>query len=201
MVNTNQQQTWSGIDAGSAWEIEKDNGTKVACSLCQSAGSANSCGHGPEGRAKYLDTPKTYPEWIICFDWLRLGTNDETTLSAMEQGVLSWTSDVAERFSTQMFELLNFRIECASKRFQRNLDMAGGDESEVATALLTLKRELRFLKRLTTLPVIPDEKQSCFARQIQDYAVTAQQALQISAKSDGSGRLGAILRNYRIDEL
>jgi hypothetical protein len=119
----------------------------------------------------------------------------------MEQGALSWTGDVAERFSSQMIELINFRTECASKRFKRNLDMAGDNESDVTTALLALKRELRFLKRLSMLPVIPDEKQNSFARQIQDYAVTAQQALQISVKSDGSGRLGAILRNYRIDEL
>ncbi len=99
----------------------------------------------------------------------------------MEQGVLTWSAEVAERFSSQMFELISFRIECASKRFQRNLDLAGGDGSEVATALLALKRELRFLKRLTMLPVIPDEKQNDFARQIHDHAAHTQQAFEIRA--------------------
>jgi len=201
MANIYQQQTWSRIDDGSAMEIEKNNGTKVACSLCHSAGSASTCGHGPEGKAKYLDTPKTYPEWIICFDWLRLGTNDETTLSAMERGVLTWTSEVEERFSSQMFELIKFRTACASKRFQRNLDLAGEDGSEVVTALLALKRELRFLKRLTMLPVIPDEKQNDFARQIHDHAAHSQQAFEIRAKSDGSVMLGPILRKNRIDKV
>jgi hypothetical protein len=164
-------------------------------------GSATTSGYGAEGKTKSMNIPQTYADWIICFDEMRLGTNDEATLSLMEKGVLSWSSGVAERFSSQLFDLINYRIEGASKRLQRNFDMARGNETAVVTALLGQKRELKFLKRLTMLPAIPDDKKVYFAQQIQDYATNAQQSMENSAKSDRTGRLGYVLRNNRIDTL
>jgi len=148
-----------------------------------------------------MNIPQTYADWLVCFDEMRLGTNDEATVSLMEKGDLSWSSGVAERFSTQLFDLINYRIEAASKRLQRNFEMARGNETAVVTALLGLKRELKFLKRMAMLPAIPDDKRSYFAQQIKDYATNAQQSLENSAKSDRSGRLAYVMRNNRIDSL
>lgn len=148
-----------------------------------------------------MSIPQSYADWTKCFDEIKQGVNDEATLSAMEKGTLSWSSGVAERFSTQLFEVINFRIDGASKRLQRNMDMARGNETAIVNALLGLKRELKLLKKIANLPAIPDEKRDYFSGQITEYARNAQQSLENSAKNDRSGKLGSIIRNNRIDSL
>lgn len=148
-----------------------------------------------------MNIPQSYADWTKCFDEIKQGMNDEATLSIMEKGTLSWLSGVAERFSTQMFEVINFRIDGASKKLQRNLDMARGNETAIVNALMGLKRELKLLKRLTTLPAIPEDKREYFSMQIIEYSRNAQQSLENSAKNDRTGRLGSLFRNNRIDAL
>jgi hypothetical protein len=148
-----------------------------------------------------MNVPQSYADWTKCFDEIKQGLRDEEILFAMEKGTLSWSSGVAERFSTQLFEVINFRIDCASKRLQRNLDMARGNETAIINASMGLKRELKFLKKLTTLPAIPVDKKEYFFQQIAEYAKNAQQSLENSAKNDRSGRLRSLIKNNRIDSL
>jgi hypothetical protein len=148
-----------------------------------------------------MNIPQSYADWTQCLDEIKQGVNDEVILSAMEKGTLSWSSGVAERFATQLFEVINFRIAGASKRLQRNLDMAKGNETAIVSAMFGMKRELKFLKKIAKLPAIPDEKQDYFSRQINESAQKAQQALENSAKSDRSGRFSSLIKNNRIDNL
>lgn len=154
-----------------------------------------------EVKTEHMNSPQTYADWTRCFDEIKQGLNDEATISLMEDGSLSWSSGVAERFCSQLFEVINFRIDGASKRLQRNMDMARGNETAIVNALLGLKRELKLLKKLTILPAIPVEKRDYFSWQIVDYARNAQRSLEDSAKNDRSGRLGSLIRNNRIDTL
>lgn len=148
-----------------------------------------------------MSIPQCYADWTKCFDEIKQGINDEATLSAMEKGTLSWSSGVAERFSAQLFEVINYRVDGASKRLQRNLDMARGNETAIVNALLGLKRELKFLKKITNLPAIPDDKRDYFSKQIIEYARNAQQSLENSAKNDRSGRFASLIKNNRVDSL
>lgn len=148
-----------------------------------------------------MNVPQSYSDWTRCLDEIKQGLNDEAALSAMEKGVLSWSSGVTERFSMQLFDVINCRLDNASKRLQRNLDMARGNETAIVSALMGIKRELNFLKRLATLPPIPEDKRDYFSRQIIESAKNFQQSLENSAKNDRSGRLGSLFRNNRIDSL
>jgi hypothetical protein len=148
-----------------------------------------------------MTIPQSYADWMKCFDEIKQGLKDEETVAIMEKGTLSWSSGVAERFSTQLFEVINIRIDGASKRFQRNMDMSRGNETAIVTALMGIKRELKFLKRLTNLSAIPEDKRTYFFQQIVNYAKNVQQSLENSAKNDRSGRLGSLIRNNRVDAL
>ena len=148
-----------------------------------------------------MNAPRSYSDWTLCLDEIKRGANDDATLSAMEKGVLSWTSGVAERFCAHLFEVINFRLDGASKRLQRNLDMSRGNETAIVSGLMGMRRELGFLKRLTMLPAIPEDKRDYFVRQIAESAGNIQKSLENSAKSDRSGRLVSLFRNNRIDSI
>lgn len=156
---------------------------------------------GPKDSQSDMIPPGSYAEWARCFDELRNGLDDEAVLAAMEKGTLSWSSGVAERFTVQLFEAINSRIDGASKKLQRNMDMARGNETAIVNSLLGMKREMKFLKKLPALPAIPEDKRDCFSRQLSDYVRNTQECLEKSAKSDRSGRLGTLIRNNRIDAL
>ena len=143
--------------------------------------------------------PRSYAEWTQCFDELKRGLNDEDILAFMEKGSLSWSSGVAERFSMQLFEVINFRLDNAAKSFSRKLETSRGDEAPIINALLGLRRELIFLRRLSSLPAIPEDKRTYFSDQIAQYANNTQKSLEDSAKNDRSGRLSSIIRNNRLD--
>jgi hypothetical protein len=146
-----------------------------------------------------MSGPTTYAEWVKCFDVLKLGSNDDETIFIMEQGAISWTSGVAERFASELFDVINYRINDAAKKFQRSLDGARGNEVVIVNALLSVRKELSFLKRLTNLPAIPPDKKEHFTQQILEYANNTQQSLEKSALADRTGRLGSLVKNNRID--
>lgn len=148
-----------------------------------------------------MNSPNTYAEWVKCFDEMRDGLNDEVVLSGMEKGTISWTSGVAERFATQLYDLINFRLEKASKNVQRNLDMARGNDTAIINALLGLKREIKLLMRLSNLSALPEDKRSYLTGQITQYADNTQKALENSAKNDRSGKMSRIVINTKINVL
>lgn len=145
--------------------------------------------------------PVSYAEWVKCFEALIEGNKDEEVMEAMERGTLSWSSGVAERFSIKLFEVINQRLQKSSRIFQRNLDNARGNETAIVNALLGIRRELVFLKRLTMLPAIPPDKQGYFSQQILAYAQNTQQSLENSAKADRTGRLSSLIKNNRINNI
>jgi hypothetical protein len=146
-----------------------------------------------------MTVPQTYAEWTGCLDAFKKGDNDEETLACMEKGVLSWTSAVAERFSSQLFDVINYRLDNTAKKFQRNLDMSRNNETAIVQAIMNVRRELKILKRLANMDAIPVDKRTYFTQQLLDYAGNAQTALVNSAKNDRTGKLASTFRNHRID--
>ena len=148
-----------------------------------------------------MNVPNTYAEWVRCFDEMRDGVNDETVLSGMEKGTISWSSGVAQRFANQLYDLINFRLEKAAKTVQRNMDMARGNETAITNALLGLKREIKLLMRLSQLPALPEDKRSYLTSQITEYADNTQKALENSAKTDRSGKMSRIVIGTKVNVL
>lgn len=143
--------------------------------------------------------PHTYAEWSEIIKELRNAGNDEEVLAAMKLGTLKWQSGVAERFTQKFLEAINSRMNRAADRFQKSILRANGQESEIISALLFLRKEMAFLKRVTDLPVLPEQERSSFRNIVIDQAKAMQHSLEETAKRDRSGRLSSIVRNQRVD--
>lgn len=147
-----------------------------------------------------IAVPHTYAEWADALAALQAGADDQSVLEAMRQGSVAWQDGVAERFSKRLIDAVNFRMDAASDKFQKALTRARGQESVVVQALLTLRRELRFLAEVIQLPALPEETRKKYGQLVVEQADQMQSSLEASAKEDRSGKLSHIVRNHRIND-
>ncbi len=141
-----------------------------------------------------MKTPVTYADWSICLDSFEAGTNDDEAIDAMSDGSLSWTGGVAPLFARRISETVDSRLKRIADGMSRALRL-GGDTTTLARAMLDARQKLATVYRLAALPVFADELRESLQKQVGQYAQTAQQALEDSAKHDRSGRLASIIRN------
>lgn len=143
--------------------------------------------------------PKTYSEWVAVLDILKAKTDDDEVLLAMQAGTIEWQSGVAERFSKRLIEVINFRMNAAADKFQKEIGRSGVQERAIVQALLALRKELRFLSQAINLPAIPEEDRKYFYQLVVDQANNMQNSLEDSAKHDRSGKLAIIVRNNKVN--
>lgn len=143
--------------------------------------------------------PRTYAEWATVLDMFRNKVDDENVLAAMMQGTIEWQSGVAERFAQRLVDAVNFRINNATDRFQRDFSRSRGQESAIVPAILALRKELNFLVKAINLPVIPEKDRNQYCQLVIDEANKIQRSLEDSAKSDRTGRLSSIIRNNKVN--
>lgn len=143
--------------------------------------------------------PHTYAEWSSIINELKLKTDDEAVLEAMKKGTLEWQSGVAERFTKKLVDAVNYRINSASDKFQKNISHASGREGAIVQALLSLRKELRFLAEVVTIPPIPKDISDMYYNIIVGDAEKIQSSLEESAKHDRSGKLYSIIKNNRVN--
>lgn len=145
--------------------------------------------------------PHTYAEWTKLFDLLKNRTDDEEVLNAMTQGTLEWQTGVAERFAKKLIDTINFRMNSATDRFQKEIGRARGEERVVVQALLALRKEMAFLVKAIDLPVIPEKDRGQYRKLVIEQADKMQESLEDTAKKDRSGKLASIVRNHRVNSL
>lgn len=143
--------------------------------------------------------PKTYAEWFDIFEKLKSKTDDAAVLSAMQEGTVEWQSGVAERFAKKLIDTINFRMNAASDRFQKEMNRSNGREGAIVQALLALRREMCFLTKAVNLPAIPEKDRQQYIRLVTEQANNMQSSLEESAKKDRSGKLASIVRNNRVN--
>ena len=80
--------------------------------------------------------PNTYSEWVTVLTDFKNKKNDEDVLRAMKAGSIQWQSGVAERFSRKLIEAVNFRMNAASDKFQKDLSRSHGQEGAIVQAIL-----------------------------------------------------------------
>ena len=83
--------------------------------------------------------PRTYSEWVAVLDMLKAKSNDDAVLSAMQRGTVEWQSGVAERFSKKLIDVINYRMNAASDKFQKEISRSNGQERVIVQALLSLR--------------------------------------------------------------
>ncbi|MCD8050041.1 MAG: hypothetical protein LUG52_10730 [Clostridia bacterium] len=148
-----------------------------------------------------IKPPETYAEWAAVIDMFKAKTDDETVLASMRKGTLEWQSGVAERFSKKLIDAVNYRMNSASDKFQKEMGRAGGQESAIVRALLALRKEMSFLARAIDLPVLPEKDRLHYRALVTDQADNMQRSLEDSAKKDRTGKLASIVRNNKVNVL
>lgn len=146
-----------------------------------------------------ITPPHTYAEWASVLDMLKNRTDDEAVLHAMRQGTIQWQSGVAERFSKRLIDAVNYRMDKATDKFQREMGRAHGQEMSFVQALITLRRELEFLSKAINLPALPEKDRQQYYQLVISHANSIQSSLEDSAKTDRSGKLASIVRNNKVN--
>jgi hypothetical protein len=144
-----------------------------------------------------------YFQWTECFDAIEkwdIGHIDTETEKALEQGTISWTPGVADRFTNSLLVLINGRLDKLNKFFSTRIKTAV-DEFSISQVLIIYRKELIFLKKLCSLKTIPKETSEKLVKEIVDCAKKAQNNLDDTAKKDISGVLKRVLSGIRIDNI
>lgn len=149
--------------------------------------------------ATAIAPPHTYSEWVAVLDMLKAKSDDEAVLEAMLQGTIEWQSGVAERFAKKLVDVINFRMNSASDKFQKEMGRAYGQERAIVQALLALRKEMYFLSKAINLPAIPEKDRNQYHQLVISQANSMQSSLEDSAKKDRTGKLASIVRNNRVN--
>lgn len=143
--------------------------------------------------------PCAYSEWVTALEILKAKSDDAAILEVLRQGKMNWQSGVAERFFRRLSDVVNYRINNAVDRFQKEMNRAAGQEGPIVFALLSLRKELQFLIQVTNIPAVPSETKEQYCTLMREQANNMQKSLEDSAKRDRSGKLGSIVRNHKIN--
>lgn len=146
-----------------------------------------------------ITSPRTYAEWVAVLDMLKSKTDDESVLFAMQQGTIEWQSGVAERFAKKLIDVINYRMNSASDKFQKEMGRACGQERAIVQALLALRKEMCFLSKAINLPAIPENDRKQYYQLVISQANSMQSSLEDSAKKDRSGKLASIVKNNKVN--
>ncbi len=146
-----------------------------------------------------IKPPHTYSEWVTLLDMLKSKEDDEAVLEAMLQGTIEWQTGVAERFAKKLIDVINFRMNAATDKFQKELNRAYGQERVIVQALLGLRKEMKFLTRAINLPAIPEKDRQQYVQLVRSQADSIQESLEDSAKKDRTGKLASIVRSHKVN--
>lgn len=144
--------------------------------------------------------PRTYAEWVAVLDVFKSKSDDDNILRVMQQGKVEWQSGVAERFSKKLFESVNYRLNGATDKFQKEMSRANGQERNIIQALLSLRKELSFLAEAIALPAVPEDDRQRYRQLVLSQADNMQRSLEDSAKRDRTGKLASIVRNHKVND-
>lgn len=148
-----------------------------------------------------IPTPHTYSEWVSVLDIFKSRSNDSEVLIAMRAGTIEWQSGVAERFSKRLINSVNYRMNVASDKFQKEMGRSYGSEGAIVQSLLALRKEMSFLAQAINLPALPDEDRQHYLQLVIDQANSMQKSLEDSAKMDRSGKMTSIVRNHKVNTI
>lgn len=148
-----------------------------------------------------ISTPHTYAEWVKVLDIFKQKTDDMDVLAAMQAGTIEWQAGVAERFSKRYMDSVNSRMNAASDKFQRDLSNARGAEGAIVQALLSLRKEMKYLVQAVNVRAFPEEYRRQYVQMVIEQADTMQKSLEDSARQDRSGKMSSIVRNHKVNAI
>lgn len=146
-----------------------------------------------------ITPPSTYSEWLDLLEDLKNKTDDLSVLEAMKKGTIEWQSGVAERFSKRLIDTINYRMDCAIDKFQKDMNRSKGEERNIVQAIIALRKEFMFFSKVIDLPAIPENDRQHYCQLVSSQINSIQESLEESAKKDRSGKLSSIVRNNKVN--
>ena len=103
--------------------------------------------------------PQNYSDWVKILELLKNKSDDVEVLNAMKAGKIEWQSGVAERFLKRLTDSVNFRLNNATDKFQKEISRSGS-ESNIVQSVINLRKELIFLFQAVDLSAIPEKQRA-----------------------------------------
>lgn len=150
-----------------------------------------------------MKIPTNYSEWCEIFDNIEkweIGHQDDATIKAMDQGSLKWISGVAERTTNRLLKLTNSRISKLGEFFSKRI-IISCNPIELEHLLILYRKEIKFIKYLYNLEILPKELRETLTNEIINYAKSSQKNLEDNAKKDLTGLLKRIVLSNKIDNI
>src|SRR6266404_2766489 len=146
-----------------------------------------------------MTNPETYAEWLPLLDRFRSG--DNTALEEMRNGRIEWTNVVAERWTRQVAECLNARLDALSKQLQKGFDHARSDYFAISNVLLVTRRALTPLRAFVTMPSMPSELRDHLQIELDRWVSATQKNLEDQAEKvrTDQGRLLKTMRDHSLN--
>lgn len=149
-----------------------------------------------------MNSPTTYQEWLLCFDKIREGTQDQQILEIMRNGKITLEGGVGARFAEQLSQLVQFRIQKSADNFSKSLGRGRMDQHVLHQAMLRMRKEYKFLIDLSSVPAIPKEYSEIVISGITKNAEALQSTLEESSKKeDRSGTLTMLVKQNPVSNL
>ena len=145
-----------------------------------------------------ISIPQNYSDWVKILELLKNKSDDVEVLNVMKAGKIEWQSGVAERFLKRLTDSVNFRLNNATDKFQKEISRSGS-ESNIVQSVINLRKELIFLFQAVDLSAIPEKQRAQLVSMILAQADKIQNSLEESAKKDRSGKLSSIIRNNKVN--
>ena len=147
--------------------------------------------------------PKVYADWSQIFDEIdtwEIGHVDDELCQQMEKGTIDWVNVVSQRITLRLINIVNNRLQKLSVFFNKRLSVSY-NAFDLTNALILYRKELLFIKRLESLPMLPEDLKQDLIKDLKKFAQKAQKSLDDSVKNDLSGELKRIVLGYRIDNI
>jgi len=142
-----------------------------------------------------MNPPTTYAEWIKILEiFKKPSEHDGFLIQIMEQGQVSWSEGVAERFTEKCTDSLSERLDHINTKFNRDISNIAELDS-VANATVTVRRRLELLVQFSTLDSFPQELKTYITENLRNFAESMQNGLvdDLEEKSKFYSRYGEIL--------
>ena len=146
-----------------------------------------------------MKPPTTYAEWASLIDELKSAPLNDDYIAIIYRGKLEFLPGIAERFTHRLTETVNTRLERISANFNQSMLRPSSDERTLVMALKNIQKDFKMLLQLVKMPVLPEKFQDVYIQSIRDEAQKIQSSLENSAKSDRSGKLLTIIRQYSLN--
>lgn len=144
----------------------------------------------------------TYYEWVTVFDELKSGPRNEALLNNLYKKSIDLEGNILYRFIIHINDLVRTRLKNSLDSILYKIQSIYQDTNALSLEIINIKKELAFAKKITNLPVIPNENKNKFRETLQNFANEINDTLMASVNGiDTTGEVTSMIKNSKINVL